>query len=315
MRKTILFKEWAEIWLKTVKGTVRGNTYAVTYKNTVYNHLIPCFGERELQTIKQTDIQLYLNDKAVFFCLDTLKKNKSCLKQMFEAAIDNEYLDKNPVRNIKMPRARTAEEKAIYTEEQINYIFQYGNFHRFGYEIQLLIDTGLSRSELLGLKWGDVDFDTKVLYIRRGVTDTPDPTTGKITVTVDVPKNKFRERVIPLRQEMCKILQSQKEQRKATTENYIVKTRNGQICSPRTWSRRHYQIFMEDMRNYYSEKGIEIPIYTPHQFRHTRASLWVNSDMSLYAIAKVMGHADLDMLRKRYAHSDADQLRRLLNIK
>lgn len=234
---------------------------------------------------------------------------------MFDAAINNEYIDKNPVRNIKMPRAKTAEEKAVYTEEQINYIFQYGNFHRFGYEVQLLIDTGLSRSELLGLKWYDVDFNAKVLYVKRGVTDAPDPITGKITVTIDAPKNKFRERVVPLRQEMCTILKSIKEQQKAVSDDFIVKTRSGQICSPRTWSRRHYQIFMEDMKNFYSENGIEIPIYTPHQLRHTRASLWVNSDMSLYAIAKVMGHADLDMLRKRYAHSDADQLRQLLNIR
>ena len=314
--KQILFKDWAQQWLETVKGTVRANTFAATYKNSVFKHLIPYFGEKKLNQIKQTDIQLYFNDRAVFFCLDTLKKDKSCLKQIFDTAIYNNLIDKNPLCGIKMPRTKLPEEKQIYTEKEVDCIFQYGYLHRFGYEVQLLTDTGLSRSELLGLKWCDIDLNQKVLYVKRSVTDTPNADTGKITVTLDLPKNRFRERVIPLRQEMCEILMNEKEKRptQKDNDNFVVKTRSGNPCSPRTWSTRHYQVFMSDMQNYYFSRGIHIPIYSPHQLRHTRASIWVNSNINLYAIAKVLGHADLDMLRKRYAHSDVEQLRLLLNI-
>ena len=71
---------------------------------------------------------------------------------------------------------------------------------------------------------------------------------------------------------------------------------------------------MKEMQAYYAEKGIDIPIYTPHQLRHTRASIWVNSGKNIYAVAKVLGHANLDMLQKRYAHSNIEQLRQLLDI-
>lgn len=48
--------------------------------------------------------------------------------------------------------------------------------------------------------------------------------------------------------------------------------------------------------------------------RHTRASIWVNSKANIYAVAKVLGHSDISMLHKCYAHSDVEQLRNLLDM-
>ena len=77
---------------------------------------------------------------------------------------------------------------------------------------------------------------------------------------------------------------------------------------------RHYEIFMRDMREYYLEQGIDIPVLHPHELRHTRASIWINQGLNLYAIAEIMGWADLDMLRKRYGHGDISELRSLVNL-
>lgn len=71
---------------------------------------------------------------------------------------------------------------------------------------------------------------------------------------------------------------------------------------------------MRDMHNYYAEQGIEIPKLHPHELRHTRATLWVNKGLNLYAIANVLGHSDLKMLRKRYAHENVESTREMLNI-
>ena len=71
---------------------------------------------------------------------------------------------------------------------------------------------------------------------------------------------------------------------------------------------------MRDMQEFYAEQGIDIPKLTPHELRHTRATLWVNSGANLFAVANVLGHADLQMLRKRYAHSDVESTRKLLGL-
>lgn len=61
-------------------------------------------------------------------------------------------------------------------------------------------------------------------------------------------------------------------------------------------------------------QGIDIPILHSHELRHTRATLWINNGANLFAVADVLGHADLKMLRKRYAHSDVESTRELLKI-
>jgi len=71
---------------------------------------------------------------------------------------------------------------------------------------------------------------------------------------------------------------------------------------------------MENMHKHFIEQGIDIPILNPHELRHTRASIWVNDGENIFAVADVLGHSDLKMLRKRYAHTDVESTRKLLKI-
>ena len=75
-------------------------------------------------------------------------------------------------------------------------------------------------------------------------------------------------------------------------------------------------IILITMREYYLNRDnpIDIPILNPHELRHTRASIWVNESKNLFAIADQMGWSDLDILRKRYAHGDINQLRKQLDL-
>jgi integrase len=72
---------------------------------------------------------------------------------------------------------------------------------------------------------------------------------------------------------------------------------------------------MQEMHEAFREQGMDVPILTPHELRHTRASIWVNDGENIFAVADVLGHADLKMLRKRYAHADVESTRKLLGIK
>ena len=115
--------------------------------------------------------------------------------------------------------------------------------------------------------------------------------------------------MIPLTDEMCKVLDGLPR-----TSEYIFPTQKGTVQRPSTWTRKHYNVFFVEMRDYYSRHGISIPFLSPHKFRHTRASIWVNSKANIYAVAKVLGHSDITMLHKCYAHSDVEQLRNLLDM-
>lgn len=180
---------------------------------------------------------------------------------------------------------------------------------------------------MLGLQWSDFDYDKLTLSVTRGVTDVQDAVTRKMYVAIGEPKTEFRKRIFPISQEMADILNSQPrfkivgankhkkiEGIKVDTE-FIISNKFGRVCSPNSWDERHYHMFMTEMQAYYKAKEIDIPILNPHELRHTRASLWVNKGINLFAIAEVMGWGDLKMLRKRYAHPDIESTRTLLDLK
>ena len=315
----IFFENWAELWLNSMRGTIKDSTFYNNYRNVVYNHLTPAFGNRKLNEILPIDVQSLLYEKSLIYSNDMVLKIRNCLSQIYKAAIINQKCTLNPCVGIKLPKGKETKEKPAYTPEQAELIFEYAYSHRYGVEVQLMLETGISRSELLGVMWEDIDLKNKVLYICRGVTDIVNHRTGKYEVCIGSTKNKYRSRAIPLSDRICDIISNIDRfvtvKGKKLPKKYLICNRYGDACSPNNWYKRRYKTFIKDMHNYYAEKNIDIPMYTPHQLRHTRASIWVNEGKNIYAVAKVLGHSDLDMLRKRYAHSDVEQLRKLLEIK
>jgi integrase len=299
------FDTWAEKVLENLKGTIKDSSYNLTYKNSITNHLIPYFGKRKINQIKQLDIQTYFKKKSSELSVGSLKKHKMALNKIFEYAVLNDLCVKNPVCMIKITSEIKETEKHTYTKEQCEKVLNYTFEHRYGLGVNLMLEYGISRSELLGIMWQDINFDEKLLHINRGVTDVQNSVTGKMEVIIGEPKNDFRKRVIPLKEITIKLL-------KACYNNsrFVIANINNTVCSPRTWSRRHYDVFMRDMHEYYLKQNINIPILNPHELRHTRATIWVNDGENIFAVADVLGHADLKMLRKRYAHSDAESTRK-----
>ena len=303
------FDTWAWKVLEALKGTMKDSSYMLHYKNTIEKHLIPYFGKRKLSTIRQIDVQQYFNSCQDKFSLETLKKHRMALNRIFEMAIQNDLILKNPCDSLRVVSDKKCTEKHTYTQEQCELVLSYAETHRYGLDVILMLSYGITRSELLGIQWGDIDEAEKILYIRRGVADVQSAKTGKMEVVVGEPKNDFRKRAIPLSAHILELLKSREK-----IGDFVFCTTKGTVQSPRTWSRRHFDVFMRDMHAYYAECGVDVPILHPHELRHTRATLWVNSGANLFAVADVLGHSDLKMLRKRYAHSDVDATRKMLGI-
>jgi len=303
------FSEWAAEWLALMKPTVKGNTFAASYKNPVEKHLIPHFGRKELNEIRQADVQAYINHIAEKFALDTVKKHKSCLFQIFDMAVDNDYCLKNPAKKLRIPKTKERVEKFIYTQEQEKHILNFCYMHRFGAEVHFMLETGVSRGELLAIQWRDIDFEKRAVFIRHGAAIVPNATTGKLETVIGEPKNNYRKRGIPLSGELCRVLRELPRR-----SEFVFCNAKGSLCNPRTWQRWHFDVFMRDMQDYYEGKGINIPIVTPHQLRHTRLSLLVNSGKNPISVAKFGGHANMNMLLRRYVHSTTDELREQLEI-
>lgn len=75
----------------------------------------------------------------------------------------------------------------------------------------------------------------------------------------------------------------------------------GKPYQPCNWENRVYYRFMRALHKTHPE----VPILSPHELRHTRATLWIAQDMDPYMAARLLGHSDLKMLAKIYDHHNS----------
>lgn len=300
------FSEVAKKWLASVKPTLSDNAYS-NYEVAIRLHLNPYFKNAIISNIKAIDIQNFFNSISKKSSLESMKKYKNCLSGIFKMAVDNDYCTKNPCLNIKLVSEIEDKIKRTYTKRQAYLVSRFARDHKDGLGIILMLDYGLRKGELLGLKLSDINFKNKTLHIQRSVVDVKNKNTGKVEVKIKPPKNKQSNREIPLKNTTINRLSQ------LSTE-FIISNTKGSVYSPHNWSMRNYKKFMNDMHNHYLKYNIDIPILSPHELRHTRATLWVNSGKNLFAIASVLGHSDLKMLQQRYAHKDTESIRELLNL-
>lgn len=293
------FETWANKWLDTYKkGIVKDHTYNFTYKSNIDNYLIPYFGKAHIADIQQIDIQKYFNSirsrEGEALAKSTLEKHKLILKSMFDAAIDNDLCYKNPVKNIKFQHVSESAVKQVWTREQADKAEEYSR-RCLRLDVVMYLNTGLRRSELLGLKWDDIDFEENTLHVQRAVVQTK----GKIVI--DRPKSATSDRIVPFSESFGKYL------KKFHSDNEYVLGNEG-VMSPATYAKQ-FSKFMEKLSR---ETGV--PILTPHELRHTYGTLKRAEGVDIYTIQKVMGHADISITADIYVHNDIEVLKKQLNL-
>jgi integrase len=147
--------------------------------------------------------------------------------------------------------------------------------------IKLLMFTGCRLGEILNLRWSEVDLE-------RGVLNLADSKTGKKSVILNGP-------AITIISQLPRI------------GSHVVA---GQDPSkPRVSITRHWYRIRE-LSGLDGSDGK--PPFRLHDFRHNFASIGVGAGMGLPIIGKLLGHAQ-SATTQRYAHLDADPLRRAAN--
>lgn len=302
--KNITFGEWAIIWLeKYKKGFVRENTYLKTYKNTTENYLIPYFGNASLKSISPVDIQNFFNQYGSY-SESAINKMRICLKSIFETAIDNDLCIKSPFHKIYYPEKSKNKiediDKRYYTAEQVDIIMEFCDSHRYGIYTRILLELGLRCSELLGLQWGDINFDNRTVFIKRSAVDVNN------IPTVTFPKSKNSIRKLPVSTELL----SRLEKIKGKPDQFIVTNKKGMLFTPTSYTKNRHNVFFTDLINQHPE----IHRLSPHGLRHTCGTLLYNRTKDIYAVSKFLGHASVDITAKLYVHNDVEVLRQHLNI-
>ena len=293
-------KELFELWLhKYVKPSVKIRTY-IKYEMVVNSYIIPIIGELKITKCNCANMQDYvckLLDMNSFKSNRPLATNTVCgivqvLKQGFKLALELELISKDPTLKIKIPQTVEKEIQALTREEQKiieNYCLSNPKSNYIGVVITLY--TGIRLGELLALTWDNIDFEKKLLIVKK--TSYSAKIEGSYVIVIDKPKTKRANRIIPLSDKLINLLIIHKNN---TKSDFIISTRNNTIVEVRSYQRTFDSIL--------SKCGLKH--YNYHALRHTFATRALELGMDIKTLSEILGHANASITLNRYVHSLLD---------
>ena len=139
-----------------------------TYLVYLKNWLLPKWGPMYLHQIKPIPVEQWL--RSLGELSDGSKaKIRNIMSALFSHAIRSEIADRNPIEKVRQSAKRRSI-PVILDASELQRLF-----HRLGVRERAMITiealTGIRRSELMGLKWKDVDFISGHIEITRSVVD------------------------------------------------------------------------------------------------------------------------------------------------
>lgn len=317
IRPKVLFVDWAIKCLELYKRPfVKANTYSGTYLSPVKLHLIPYFGKMAVDAILPAKVQQYINEAAKKYSPETVKKDFAVLSFIMQAAVDNGLCKSSPVtKTIRLPKYETVTKKEAFSQQEYDTTFAFASQHPLGLDIMFLLETGVSRSELLGLRWEDLDLERGTVTISQGLVSFYDDEQEQWTTSADGLKNKYRHRTIPLVNTalLTRLKAKPREiippgMKKPVKTEYVFHGPSGKPYQPNNWASRVYRPFMRDLLAAHPE----LPELSAHELRHTRATLWVAQGVDPLMVIRLLGHCDMKMLTKIYDHTTVETLRKAL---
>lgn len=269
-RKAIpTYKELAHQHLTHARATLRRP------ENTEVNlrlHLLPRWGKQRLTDIKSQDVTKWLAEKAAEGLMPaTVEKIRVVFSRSFELARQWNIPggEHNPVRGSPRPKYDNA--RSVYlTVDDVPRILKAAGKSRnkqLKSIFQLLLYTGVRKSELLQAKWQHINLERREWLI-------PLSKTGKA-------------RHVPLSQAAIDVIEKLPRFEKCP---YLVpnpKTKKPYDCIKRAWDTVREEAGVPDVRI--------------HDLRHSAASFMINAGVDLYAVGRVLGHAD-HKSTMRYSH-------------
>jgi integrase len=193
------------------------------------------------------------------------------VKCVFTYALHMGAIKTNPFAGFKMRRVPKKRKEAL-THEEVNRLLAEAKLkgHRY-YNIWLLtIALGLRRSEMAGLKWIDIDFDQRLIYLRRQKI----PREGVVALLKD-----REERVVAIPDYIIPVL---KEMKLQSQTDFVIEVK----CHK--WDEGHQA---EVLRQFCQEIGIKE--VTHHQLRATHITLALIDGVPLGIVKENVGHAKL----------------------
>ena len=311
LKDSFTLDEWNARWLNIYKiDEIRPNTL-VRYKDTYRKHISPVLGKMKMSDITQMEIKTLLkNMKNKGYGFEIRNSVKIMFVDMFNKALTDEFVRRNPAKGITVKRDEEKEIKVLTEEEQIVFFdcckgTFYDNF------FIVAVTTGMRIGEIAGLRLEDIDFENKKVNVNRTLVYAKYDGEEKKTFHIEEPKTKTSTRSIPINRQCEMALKKQIMQKriianKAPKSKQIDNQFKDLLFTTKYNTPLNAQNICDAIEKIVNEINLvrdyteEMEKFTCHAFRHTFATRCFEAGIKPKTVQKYLGHATLQMTMDLY---------------
>lgn len=311
IKDSVKLDAWYEKWMDYYKyDSIRENTKQ-QYNRIYYKHISPRLGKIKIQDITQLHIRELIKklDKEGYG-YETKNKVKILMVDMFNKAMLDEFVKKNPARGISIRRDEKKDVKVLSEEEQaVFFDCCKGTFYDNLFIVALT--TGMRVGELAALRWEDVDFENQVIHVRRTLVYQKYEDDTCKTFHFELPKTKTSLRDVPINRQCQMALKKQYMQKKivvdkAPAEKIPENQFRDLLFTTKFNTPLNSQIVCDAIKKIVDEINLtrditeEMELFSLHCLRHTFATRCFESGIKPKTVQKYLGHASLQMTMDLY---------------
>lgn len=298
-------------WIEGVPARVEPST-ASDYADTVRLHLKPALGSKILTKLSVSEANaLWASKRKAGYSANSIRIMRTVLRSALHQAEREGLLVRNVAALSDPPRIGQTEGRSLTVAEARTLLDAAGG-DRLEALYAVTLTFGLRRGEALGLSWADIDQDTGVVHVRHQlrrerlpVEEHRDGRRRTRLVLRDL-KTKRSRRTLHLTPALDALLRAHRarqarEQLAAgpgwIDSDLVFSTKKGTPIDPDNFSHYFHRLC--------ARAGLGH--WTPHELRHSAASIMLAQGTPLWVVSEVLGHASLAITKDVYGHLLGDE--------
>ena len=291
---SVTLGRWLDIWMSSQIEPNRADTTVNGYNSIIRNHVVPALGAVRLADLSPDLLRGYYQwlEEERGLSPNTVRKHHVLLHTALKLAYQQGVIPDNPVQRVTPPQP-TAVNIRYYTPAQLKRLLEAVDGHALELPVKLACYLGLRRSEILGLRWRDVDLEAGLLSIRRVRT------TIGYRIVEKGPKTRDSRRTLSIRalDGLMSLLRRLAAERPAAhipcgPDDFLALNERGL-----PW---HPNLMSYALSSLLTSHGLD-PV-TFHGLRHTFASMANDARVPMYQISRAMGHSSPNTTQRIYTH-------------
>jgi len=266
------------------------------YSGIIKKDISPDLGHITLTQLKPEHIQKHYNHlRERGLSSGTIRYHHAVLHKALQTGIKWGLLYRNPTDGVEISRKNNTEMR-IWNELEVNHFLNVSKSSPYYALFHTALYTGMRRSELLAIKWADVDFIFNQISVHQSLHHLKDG-----SYVLSQTKSVKGKRTIALSPSSVAVLQKHRVQqetiseaigRKLTDNDFVFSSPEGKPLRPNTITRAWAMMA--------KKAGVQ-PIRL-HDARHTHASLMLKQGVHPKVVQERLGHSSIQMTIDIYSH-------------